>query len=1066
MKNLNHTNARFELGENNGQSAAGRVRSLAARMLVVFVTLALVLGSSPFAQLAYAGDEDGIVLASEEPSIEGQAEQATGGSDEQTNDDATVDEPADGTAEEEASDGEAADGSEDGDAAAESSEDELASVDEGIALASASDTLVDGQYGNYTYKKNTTKDAFTSSEYSAYRDANATQQLGVAGSFHITAFNQMTIQSHVYGNVLTKKMVGSNNFGMDDRTSIYGFTGLSYIQDYPNPTGNADGYDKSSNGILVVGSGNTVTVGGNNDQLYINDRKLDSPYTLIQDADTATSPFIDIDAVKASSVETQAALARRSDIGATTTTKNDGKVRTITISDGYTGCAYVNLTASELQSSYENVYIDNLSFESNSGLVINVDCQGASSVDVPKTHLRVNGKEVSTEEIDKVYGNTGYVLYNFYNTADDLPITVHECTASVLAPNASLTLGPGSACGTFIANNVTVVAESHIRPFHGTTNPDDGGDDQDETTAVAVSKQWLDAEGNAEQGVSHSAVTAELWYADENGNATTPVTDSDGNTRMVELSAEGEWAGTFSDLPVKDASGNALRYTVKESEASQQANPDYSSSVVEGENGLVITNRHNEEEVSFSLCGYSMAAESGEVSEPDKVCYVDPKVVKVLEGRALKAGEFSFQLVSETGAVVSTATNDEAGMVDFDKAADVSGNPENPSCLSFTSAGTYTYTVRETADYTRDSSIEYSTEVVKFVTTIGQNSDGSLYEKESHYVKYANAADAAAGVNGTTYASSEHPTITNKVKTLSLALTKTDSETGVGLEGAVYGLYRVDESVEGGAVRVMTATSDANGLMVFTATDATAITTGQSYYFQEVSAPEGYTVSENRTAIFQIVQNADGTYSIVSEDDAAVLSDEADDAATGHSGSTLDPIVYGKGVSDSQVQVTITKVSSDGSALTGAELAVRDEDGNDVASWTTEAAGYVVKGLVSGKKYVLYEKAAPEGYSKAAEVTFTVDEYGKVTIEDGSKSGDLTNAYSDGSELSLVDYKLDVNESTVVKVREEGKPSGKGGNKNGRLPQTGELATYAGIVLAAGACLVAGGLARKARRKM
>ena len=930
----------------NGQAEGGlrTLRSPAARALTVLVTLALVLESSPVTQVAYAleaggeaqtvaadasGDAQDDNAAQDGEDAQGDAETA---SEEQGSD-----ESASPEAEADASDSNAGDGDD-------------AEGEDAIALVSDEQgaSLDPGTYGKYTYRLNTETNAFNSSEYDAYRDSVASAQLGLAGSFHITAFNQMNIESHVYGNVLTKKLSGSNNFGMDGRCGIYDFKGLSYIQDYPYPSSNTDAYAENEGGTLVIGSGNTVTAVDNNSHLAINGTKLDTPYTLVQDADTESNPFIDIDAVHAQTTALQQTLAARGNVGATSALSNEGKVRTITIDDGFDGSACINLTASELMSSYENIYIDNLSrSKGKTGLVINVDCSGVSSVTIPKTYLRINGKTVGIGEVDTEFGDTGYVLYNFYNS-DGTSITVQECTASVLAPNASLTLGPGNACGTFIGNNVTVKAESHIRPFHGNVKPSDD-DDDDQTT--------------------------------------------------------------------------------------------------------------------FTLSGYSMRAADGTVTEPDKVCYVDPKVVKALEGRALKAGEFSFQLIDDkTGAVVSTATNDEAGMVDFDRASDVSGNPDNPSCLSFTAAGTYTYTVRETPGQAKDPTVTYSTEVVKFVTVIGQNEDGSLCEQESYYLKYANAEDAAAGTNATRYASDEHPTITNTVKPLSLALTKTSAETGEGLAGATYALYRVDDSGANGAVQVMTATSDENGLMVFTATDASAIAVGGRYYFQEVSAPAGYTVSENRTTVFTIKMTGEGKYYLVYEDEAATCDAGDSSASPTYDGTAADPIVYkaGTGVSDAEVAVTIGKLSSDGSALSGAELAVRDASGNDVASWTTTAAGYVVKGLTSGERYTLYEKTAPDGYSKAAEVVFTVDEYGKVSILEGSTANDLTNAYAEGASLNLVDYKLNVREEQTVVMREKGTPSG----KNGRMPQTGDVATYAGIILALGACLLLGGLARKLRHKL
>lgn len=916
----------------DGREMKNALRVLAAKALVVFMTLILVMGTSPLMQVAYAEEQNAAEALELNDATQNGDTQDSGEADEGSSDaaEANAQDSAAGNVDAEDADAEDADAEEEAEAqASDENAIALASVDgedeDDVELLSdeQSDKPVSGEtYGSITYTQNTEKNAFLSNAYDKYRDGGTS--LGIANSFHIVAFDTLNAPVDVYGNILVKNLASITDSGTSDKfVDIYGRNTLSYIQNY---SGTFSRWDKSENGCVVFGSDVSITT-RNGSELLLNGSRIENPNSVVQDADSQTAPFIDIDGLQSNMSSLSATLAARAEVGATSELVNDGKVRNITINEGYTGCAYVSLTAAELTSSYEGINIDGLATKSGSGLVINVDCQGASSIDIPKTYLRINGKNVGIDEVDSVYGDTGYVLYNFYNTAENLPITVHECTASVLAPNASLTLGPGSACGTFIGNNVTVAAESHTRPFHGNLTPSDD-DDED-----------------------------------------------------------------------------------------------------------------------FALSGYSMRAADAPVSDADKICYVDPKVVKVLDGRALKDGEFSFQLIDESGKVISTATNDAAGMVDFDRANPVEGSdPDNPSCLSFSAPGTYTYTVRETPGQVKDPTVVYSTEVVQFVTTIGENEDGSLFEAESHYVKYANAEDAAAQKNGTTYAATEHPTITNTVKPLSLAVTKTDAETGAGLSGAVYALYRVDASAAGGSVQVMTATSDANGLMVFSATDASAITEGAEYYFQEVTAPAGYTVQSNKTETFTIERISDGTYRLKYADGTVSKSSYA--------GTATDPIVFraGEGVTDTQTSVTFGKVSSDGTALSGAKLAIRDAAGEDVDAWTTGTAGHVVTGLSVGVEYTLYEQEAPQGYAKAAQVVFTLDEYGNVTIVSGATANDVMNAYVTGSTLTLIDYKRTEVEQKREVIREEGTPAKKTtASKKGSLPQTGDSS----IVMIAAAVTVA-----------
>ncbi len=1182
MENLNMNKARF--------------RAHALKAFVVFMTFVLVMGTSPLTTIAYAMEQNAgdttIVSVDNTNDSNGTESDAI---NDATGDGATNTESENGFADDNANTNTAdVNGSDTGATTnstgtadteepveGEGNEGE-SNEDEGIALTSldGDNTPVDGKtYGSITYTTNSTKNGFLSEQFSKYRDSGTA--LGIANSFHIVAFDTLNAPVDVYGNILVKNLGSVVDTGTSEKfVNIYGNNTLSYIQNY---SGTFTRWDKSANGCVVFGSNVDITT-RNNSELLLNGNRIEKPNTVVQDTDTATNPFIDLDALKSDMAAKQATLAKQADVGATSKTINEGKIRNITINENYEGCAYINLTAKELTSSYEGINIYNLTRKKNaSGLVINVDCKGASSITIPPTYLYVGDQKVGIGETDEVFGDTGYVLYNFYNTAENLPIRVRECTASVLAPNASLTLGPGNACGTFIGNNVTVEAESHIRPFHGSTTP--SKDEEKEEVSVSVKKVWEDNDNKAQK--RPTSVTVQLYTVDANGNLTAVAgktatlkdgnwsatwdglqkteddkdiaytvreLDSDGNpvdegTELangykVSYAGEGTYSftvtNTYTDkvkpettsvsvkkvwedndneaqkrptsvtvqLYTVDANGNLtavagktatlkdgswsatwdglqkteddkdITYTVREldsdgnpvDEGTELANGYKVSYAGEGTYSFTVTNTYtdkgdeDEDEEAFALSGYSMAAEEAPATDSDKICYVDPKIVKALEGRALKEGEFSFQLIDDaTGAVVSETTNDAAGMVDFDKAADVSGNPDNPSCLKFSAAGTYSYTVRETPNQAKDSTVEYSTEVVKFVTTIGANEDGSLYEVESHYVKYANAADAAAGTNGTTYASTVHPTITNKVKPLSLALTKTDAETGKGLEGAVYALYRVDATATNGAVRVMTATSDADGLMVFSGVDASSITEGATYYFQEVSAPAGYTISENKTETFTIERTDDGTYCLKYQDGS---TSESTYAAT-----VTDPIVFraGTGVTDSEIVVTFGKVSSKGTALSGAKLAVRDSAGNDVATWTTDGTGYALRGLTAGEKYTLYEVSAPAGYTKAAEVVFTVDEYGKVSIVDGASKDGVLNAYVEGSALNLVDYKVNELEDKKTVVREVGVPKQKTttstASSKGKLPQTGDNSQLFALIAVAGVALGCLGVGTRLRRK-
>lgn len=97
---------------------------------------------------------------------------------------------------------------------------------------------------------------------------------------------------------------------------------------------------------------------------------------------------------------------------------------------------------------------------------------------------------------------------------------------------------------------------------------------------------------------------------------------------------------------------------------------------------------------------------------------------KVLTGRELKEGEFSFELV-EGDKVVATGKNDAEGNITM-------------SAVKYTEAGEHTYTLREVKGGTTSKGITYSGAKYTIETTITDNGDGTL--KAEHVLKDLTAA--------------------------------------------------------------------------------------------------------------------------------------------------------------------------------------------------------------------------------------------------------------------------------------------------------------------------------------
>ena len=98
--------------------------------------------------------------------------------------------------------------------------------------------------------------------------------------------------------------------------------------------------------------------------------------------------------------------------------------------------------------------------------------------------------------------------------------------------------------------------------------------------------------------------------------------------------------------------------------------------------------------------------------EPSESVDITFGATKVLEGRDLATGEFSFELRDQDGNVVATATNTADGSIVF------------TSPVTFTEPGEYTYTIVEVSGNV--SGVTYDDAVHTAVVTVTDNGDGTL----------------------------------------------------------------------------------------------------------------------------------------------------------------------------------------------------------------------------------------------------------------------------------------------------------------------------------------------------
>ena len=293
--------------------------------------------------------------------------------------------------------------------------------------------------------------------------------------------------------------------------------------------------------------------------------------------------------------------------------------------------------------------------------------------------------------------------------------------------------------------------------------------------------------------------------------------------------------GPTTDNPSVDANTLVFHYTITEkagghADVTNDPNPAFTFEVtVTRDNaGNVTANVTNVQDYvkGTSLCTFTNTYTYTPpiIPDPDPI-FAAPVAKKILEGRALVAGEFSFELL-ENGKVVSTGTNDADGNVVF-------------SDIKFTEAGTHVYTMREIGAGTTAAGVTY---------------DATTYQVTATIVKINNELRADFAVDG-----ADGAVFKNAYKaegtTVIIGATKT-------LEGRTLAAGEFAFKLTGADGRTYEAKNDADGRIEFPAIDFDKV---GAYDFTLVEMNDGQTgiTYDDRSYKVTVVVTDDGKGNLV-----------------------------------------------------------------------------------------------------------------------------------------------------------------------------------------------------------
>ena len=249
----------------------------------------------------------------------------------------------------------------------------------------------------------------------------------------------------------------------------------------------------------------------------------------------------------------------------------------------------------------------------------------------------------------------------------------------------------------------------------------------------------------------------------------------------------------------------------------------------------------------------------------------------------------------------------------------------------------------------------------------------------------------------------------DKVGKIGVGIYKQDREALTYLPGAVYELYTVDDIYSADGTKLLDAgtklaTGSATNANGFTWFDVDVPIRGE--YYIDPAAPRS--ISRENSGRYRIVE--------VKAPAGYLLDSTPVDVEFTYEGQHVAWQIVDGTNTNLRTTVDISKQDiTNGKELPGAQLEIRDADGNLVEGWTSGEVPHTVRGLELEKAYTLTETRAPDGYAEAESIVFKLVQEGTEQVNEVYVKVDDDWSKMNGSTIVMQDAPvLDIDKTDIA----------------------------------------------------